>query len=492
MVVDYKKWDKLELSDDSDIEVHPNVDKQSFIRWKQRDIHEKREQMKMRMKQLEINLEMNQDLMIRLKKLIEYAEKPDSDSLYSNASKAIEISEQGETKTKPSRADDDSGVAPEYKEMVESLIERVTTEVDESDEGERKTADQKKLKTAERLKAHQEILQKAITIETREYHDLQEERSRHIFSEDIHTGWDSTLVNKELKGTKASGSDGASTSASGGAKTTTDIEVLNPNASAAPISTASTSSATKEEDDDDVQASPDALEYAKIAIGDFEAKFRFLMAHPQLASEREKDGLMMRAFELELGGQDSQVKRVVENALILQYCAALGSDGIRLFFGRIIAAKGKHPAVDALQKDVEFTTNHIRQRCAVISAENAGAGTEETEGVEQIQLHAVDPNTEIIVNVPEPGTDMRKIYDEFSQELRQAIETRKLDEINKVLANMEIEEAEDTVKKLGDSGVLSVEEKIYDADQWTEERERQLAAQEPANDAVESTVDEVD
>jgi cell division cycle protein 37 len=27
--MDYSKWDKLELSDDSDIEVHPNIDKKS-------------------------------------------------------------------------------------------------------------------------------------------------------------------------------------------------------------------------------------------------------------------------------------------------------------------------------------------------------------------------------------------------------------------------------------------------------------------------------
>lgn len=29
----YKKWDKLELSDDED-DVHPNIDKQSWFRWK--------------------------------------------------------------------------------------------------------------------------------------------------------------------------------------------------------------------------------------------------------------------------------------------------------------------------------------------------------------------------------------------------------------------------------------------------------------------------
>lgn len=44
--LNYSKWDNLELSDDSDIEVHPNVDKKSFIRWKQQDIHQKRQERK--------------------------------------------------------------------------------------------------------------------------------------------------------------------------------------------------------------------------------------------------------------------------------------------------------------------------------------------------------------------------------------------------------------------------------------------------------------
>jgi cell division cycle protein 37 len=30
---DYSKWDKIELSDDED-DVHPNIDKDSWFRWK--------------------------------------------------------------------------------------------------------------------------------------------------------------------------------------------------------------------------------------------------------------------------------------------------------------------------------------------------------------------------------------------------------------------------------------------------------------------------
>lgn len=60
--LNYSKWDNLELSDDSDIEVHPNVDKKSFIRWKQRDIHEKRDIRKSENQQLKAESENNKKL----------------------------------------------------------------------------------------------------------------------------------------------------------------------------------------------------------------------------------------------------------------------------------------------------------------------------------------------------------------------------------------------------------------------------------------------
>lgn len=70
MVVDYSKWDKIEISDDSDVEVHPNVDKKSFIRWKQQSIHEKRMQRNQDIKNLEAQLEMYKHLNKRVDKLL--------------------------------------------------------------------------------------------------------------------------------------------------------------------------------------------------------------------------------------------------------------------------------------------------------------------------------------------------------------------------------------------------------------------------------------
>lgn len=53
MPLDYSKWDNLELSDDSDIECHPNVDKRSMIKWKREAIHRERAERKAQITQLQ-------------------------------------------------------------------------------------------------------------------------------------------------------------------------------------------------------------------------------------------------------------------------------------------------------------------------------------------------------------------------------------------------------------------------------------------------------
>ncbi|KAH3250334.1 hypothetical protein KXW23_001600, partial [Aspergillus fumigatus] len=70
MVLDYSKWDALELSDDSDIEVHPNVDKRSFIRAKQAQIHQQRHQRRMEIETLKYERIINDGLLSRIDKLL--------------------------------------------------------------------------------------------------------------------------------------------------------------------------------------------------------------------------------------------------------------------------------------------------------------------------------------------------------------------------------------------------------------------------------------
>jgi cell division cycle protein 37 len=126
---------------------------------------------------------------------------------------------------------------------------------------------------------------------------------------------------------------------------------------------------------------------------------------------------------------------------------------------------------------VNETYHRIKSRAAELKKDSSASN--DPAGVEQIQLHAVDPNTKITINLPQPNSqepieiEARKIFDAFSPELQKALESESLDEVNKVLGKMSVEEAEVVVEQLGESGMLSMEEGIIDG--TTEEGKKKLA-----------------
>jgi len=79
-----------------------------------------------------------------------------------------------------------------------------------------------------------------------------------------------------------------------------------------------------------------------------------------------------------------------------------------------------------------------------------------SQGVEQIQLHAVDPNTTINISIPPANSEdpeqkkAREAFESFPPGLRRALESGSLDEVNKVLGMMSVEEAEEIVGQLGE------------------------------------------
>lgn len=92
----------------------------------------------------------------------------------------------------------------------------------------------------------------------------------------------------------------------------------------------------------------------------------------------------------------------------------------------------------------------------------------ETE-VEQIQLHAVEPGTEIHINVPQPNStddieqQARILFERFPPGLQRALESGSLDRVNEVLGKMSVSEAEEVVEQLGEGGMLSLEEGVIDS-----------------------------
>lgn len=146
-----------------------------------------------------------------------------------------------------------------------------------------------------------------------------------------------------------------------------------------------------------------------------------------------------------------------------------------LKYGGSITTSG-HQAHKVFQEDVNTTYARIRSRCAELAKEKErNAKTTETE---QIQLHAVDPNTSIQINIPstspteEVEVKAREIFETFPPGLQRALESGELAKVNDILGKMSVEEAEEVVEKLGESGMLSVEQGVIDG--TTEEGREKL------------------
>ncbi|EON65679.1 hypothetical protein W97_04918 [Coniosporium apollinis CBS 100218] len=474
MPVDYSKWDALELSDDSDIEVHPNVDKRSFIRAKQAQIHQERERRRHQIKTLKYERIINDGLMLRIDRLLTALK---SHKAVAASQSADELVFQALIESAGDPEDDQPPPPPEgvhqhvdekptYSRMMAALVDQVKKAVDEKREGDRYEG---YIREVEVHRKKVEGLQKELLAKLAE---LEREEKRHITSDDIHEGFNVSHVDKA----KPQATTPAASSKSKPAET---VEVLNPSALKRDTLTRTDTGessgfeadveedATTAADDDEEHIEPtgEGKEFGKLPIGDYRACLQFISTHPSVLAERNTDGLLIQAFNAQLEGRDNMARQCVHQALLLQYCRQLGRDGVAMFFKRIMTKE--HQAQKLFLDDVQSTYAKIRTRAAEIKREREENPV--TQDVEQIQLHAVDPNTSINIVVPPAGAEgeavreARKIFEAFPPGLQRALETGKLDEVNKVLGKMSVEEAEEVVEQLGMGGMLSIEEGVIDA-----------------------------
>jgi cell division cycle protein 37 len=455
----------LEVSDDSDIEVHPNVDKRSFIRAKQAQIHQERERRKHQIATLKYERQINDGMLLRIDRLSTALKShkasdrnPDELIFQSLIESATEEDKPPEPPEGVYKNVEDQ---PTFSKMMASLVDQVKKEVDGNNSDNRYDA---YILEIGKHRTQIEDLQNQLV---KKLDELEKEAKRHITSDDIHTGFDYSNV----AATKAESTSSAS-------KKETTVELLNPSSatSAEPDSGAEADIEQGVNNDDEMEASPLAKKFATIPVGDYKACIEFLSTYPQVLKEKETDGLLVEAFNSELEGKHKHAKACVHYALLLQYCRQLGKDGVALFFKRITTKD--HQAQKMFNDDVRDTYTRIHTRVSEIKKEreqNAEAG-----GVEEIQLHAVDPDTTIHIQVPEPVTAesepelraAREIFESFPPGLQRALDSGKLEEINKVLAKMSVEEAEEVVEKLSDGGMLRVEKGVIDA--TTEEGKKQV------------------
>ncbi|PWY87743.1 essential Hsp90p co-chaperone [Aspergillus heteromorphus CBS 117.55] len=468
MVLDYSKWDALELSDDSDIEVHPNVDKRSFIRAKQAQIHQQRVQRRHEIDTLKYERIVNDGLLSRIDKLLtslkeNEGSKTADEVIFHNLMESAANPAQDQAPAAPEGVHTQEKEQPKYSHMMSALVDQVKKEM-----GEVSTENvyQGYLNGVQEHKGKVQDLQKELH---QRLAQLEKEEGSKITSDQLHEGFNTSHVAK---------ADATQSKAASGQTST--VELLNPGAGSSQPAAAAADD-DEEEDPEDIKASDLAKRFAKINRSDYRSLLQFISANPTIVAEKETDGLLVEAFNSQMEGKDDYARQCVHHGLLLQYCRSLGRDGISLFFKRITTAD--HQAGTLFRNDVNQTYNKIKTRAAEIAKDSSASN--DPAGVEQIQLHAVDPNTKITINLPSAESsepieiEARKIYDSFSKDLQKALASESLDEVNKVLGKMSVEEAEDVVEKLGESGMLSLEEGIVDA--TTEEGRKKLEEIEAEN-----------
>ncbi|KAI1337753.1 Cdc37 N terminal kinase binding-domain-containing protein [Xylariaceae sp. FL0016] len=463
MPVDYSKWDNLELSDDSDVEVHPNVDKRSFIRAKQNQIHQERAQRKHQIETLKYERQINDGLMKRISGLLAALQAHAAEAETRNPG---EVAFQAVMESAGNPNDDKPPARPEgvhaqveqpptYTKMMATLLDQVNKTLDEKKPENRYTA------MMDEIKVHLTQVQDLQKQLIEKLGELEKEESQKITSESYSTGFNSSYVAKPDQITAGETK-----------KDDTKLELLNPNYSASQPE--ESKSGTAAGDDDELEASADGRKFANIKAADYRESHAFITSHPTILSERETDGILVMAFDAQLEDKDEVARNCVHQALLLQYCRSLGKDGVALFFKRV-TTKG-HQAQEVFYKDVQDTFYRIKNRAREINANRAAGG--ESGDVEQIQLHAVEPGTEIKIRIPPANAEDeaekrgREIFEGFTGDMKKALESGSLDKVNEVLGRMKVPEAEDVVGLLGEAGILSLEEQIIDA--TTEEGQKKV------------------
>lgn len=472
------------MSDDSDIEVHPNVDKKSFIRAKQTQIHQQRLDRRHQIETLKYERIINDGLIARIDALLNSLQSH-KDRAASDSAESIVFQSLMESAGSP---DDDTpppapqgvhvGVEqPSYSKMMAALVDQCKAAVDKSNATDRYSAFVTEV--GSHLAKVQDLQQQLY----KKLAELEKEEKSKITSESIHTGFDSSFVSK----------GSPSTSSVKPAKTTSsEPELLNPprpqltsadsgqssgaDADVEDGSLITSAPVNMDSDDEDMEASPMAKKFAKIRYGDYRSSLQFISENPSVLAEKNTDGLLVEAFNAQTDHNDDYSRQCVHQALLLQYCRQLGKDGVGLFFKRITTSG--HQAQKLFIDDVNTTYARIRSRCRELEEQRKRDELEGTGGVEQIQLHAVDPNTTINIVVPpadstdEDAKQARRIFETFPPGLQRALESSSLDRVNEVLGKMSVDEAEEIVGQLGEGGMLSLEQGVIDA--TTDEGRKQM------------------
>lgn len=510
MPIDYSKWDKIELSDDSDIEVHPNVDKRSFIRWKQRDIQEKRMQRNISIKSILVQLTMYAKLNERVDYILENFQTCKSDLLDSSKVMSVinnkfdpnekfdyeKLKQEKKSELRKGLQDlsfDKSEIenTPTYNEMIEDLFIQIKQDHPQAEN------DPDLL--IQYLVEHRKKIDDVLSSQTIKLDELLNEKAQLISSEDYHTGFDRSFLNKDAdddeddvnvaEKAKTNQKLNSKSQPSSSKITTTTTEVIN-------SPSQSTNSKSDQDVLDDLQLLPSTDKFGSIPLNDLRSSAEFLLKHTSIVNENQKDALIMTAFDKQLDGDSKSAKQIIHQSLLLQYTAQLAGPNpnkdqiikaVKLFFSKI--NDDNSPAKKGFYQDVDNTFKHIESRCKIISQEQAARGEEGEEEEALIQLKALDEGTQLTVTIPQPGTKEYEIFtSQLSPSFQAAVKTGSLDEVNKEFAKMKVEDAEKVLEIINECGVIGVDGYLENEEEF-QDLKRQYNDSKPIDESTETNQD---
>lgn len=422
------------------------MDKKSFIRAKQSQIHQERHHRKLQIETLKYERIINDGLLERITNLIAALRARAHETADRNPGEVAfqALMESANTKDNqppppPEGVHTEEKEQPTYTKMMVTLLDQVNKALDERKPEDRYTA------MVDEIQSHQDKIKDLQRQLLERLAELEKEEGKKITSEAYRTGFDSSHVNKNKSDEKSGKSESSKP------------ELLNPNFDHSgglpgPSSSSKDVEKVDADDDDEIEASPAGKKFANIKAQEYTTSAQFISQNPHILAERETDGILVMAFDAALEGKKDLAKQYIHQALLIQYCRSLGRDGVGLFFKRI-TTKG-HQAQGVFNKDIQDTHMRIWTRAREIIAERANE--EAAGGVEQIQLHAVEPGTVININVPPANSDdpdeqrAREIFEGFSPDMKAALESGSLDKVNKVLGDMKVPDAEELVNLFGE------------------------------------------
>jgi cell division cycle protein 37 len=188
MPVDYSKWDKLELSDDSDIEVHPNVDKRSFIKWKQESIHQEREQRRAKIEFLQNETARHTRLLEQLSNLIDACKNEGTKKVVEDITNIRnKIREEGSADTPIPNANNPNGIP--FDAILGSLLQQIEVALKTQSE------EDVKKNLVERMEESRKKVQKQQDDMLAELSKEQKEASKKITSDNMfHESYNKTVT----------------------------------------------------------------------------------------------------------------------------------------------------------------------------------------------------------------------------------------------------------------------------------------------------------